>query len=99
MACGACGVGRTAAGAGAGTDAVGVGWGAGCTTPLGDSPTLGRYSQASVPPRTRIGRPINNAINGTTRRLDSLSVGPPTNAPGSSRRGGGGSIGGWKGGG
>jgi hypothetical protein len=61
----------TAAGVGSGTDPVGVGIGAGCTTPLGARVVLGMYSQASVPPRINRGMPMRNTINGTTRRLSS----------------------------
>ena len=68
---GGCGDGLTAAGVGSGTDPVGVGIGAGCTTPLGARVVLGMYSQASVPPRINSGMPMRNAINGTTRRLSS----------------------------
>jgi hypothetical protein len=84
VALGGCGVGRTAAGVGAGTVGVGDGDGASCTTPLGESAVLGRYTQASVPPRTASGMAINNAMKGTTRRFESSSVGPPTSTAGSS---------------
>ena len=67
---------------GAGTD--GVGDGAFCTTPLGESAVPGRYSHASVPPRIAIGMPINKAMKGTTRRFLSSSVGPPTSGAGPS---------------
>jgi hypothetical protein len=77
-------VGITAAGVGAGPVGVGDGDGAFRTTPLGDSAVLGRYTQASVAPRITSGMKISSAMNGTTRRFESSSVGPPTSAAGSS---------------
>src|SRR6478735_2578748 len=94
VAFGGWGVGRTAAGVGAGTEGAGVGTGAGCTTPLGDKAVLGRYTHANVAPRMTSGRPINNAMNGTTRRLSSSVV---TSAMGAAVAGAGryGAGGGW----
>ena len=88
---GGCGAGFTAA-VGAEIDGAGVGDGAGWTTPLGASAVLGRYTHATVTPRTASGTPINNAINGTTRRFVSPSVGLAASGTGSL---GGVSGGGW----